>query len=180
MEARDRESDPQAGAERLSDLYDEALPEVYRYLRSRCGSTPLAEDLTSSVFIQAALTIEREPHPPITTGWLVTVARNKLIDHWRRQARAERSLTLLEGGIEDTAADADPWDAVLDQTRAAQVLAELPPHYRAALTLRYFDDLNVPECAELLGRSVRATESLLVRARSTFRTLYEKTGGRDD
>ena len=48
------------------------------------------------------------------------------------------------------------------------------------LTLRYLDDLTVPECADALGKSVHATESLLVRARAAFRTTYELTGGRDD
>ena len=47
-----------------------------------------------------------------------------------------------------------------------------PPH-RAALTLRYLDDLPVPEVAALLGRTLHATEALLVRARAAFRRAYE-------
>ena len=38
--------------------------------------------------------------------------------------------------------------------------------------LRYLDDRSVPECAELLGRTVHATEALLVRARRAFRHEY--------
>ena len=57
------------------------------------------------------------------------------------------------------------------------MLTTIPPHYRAALTLRYLDDLSVPECADVLDRSVHATESLLVRARTAFRSAYEETGG---
>ena len=37
-----------------------------------------------------------------------------------------------------------------------------------------------PECADVLGRSIHATESLLARARNAFRTTYEETGGHDD
>ena len=40
--------------------------------------------------------------------------------------------------------------------------------------LRYVDDLPVPEVAAVLGRSVHATETLLVRARRAFRTAYGK------
>jgi RNA polymerase sigma-70 factor (ECF subfamily) len=165
-----------SGAARLSDLYDDALPEVYSYLRSRCGSTPLAEELTSATFVQAALTLSQRAHAELTVGWLITVARNKLIDHWRRRALADRAMVLLDGGRVDTV---EPWYAVLDQARAAQVLAELAPDHRAVLTLRYLDDLSVPECADLLGRGVRATESLLARARTAFRTVYEATEGND-
>ncbi|MDQ6911220.1 MAG: RNA polymerase subunit sigma-24, partial [Actinomycetota bacterium] len=45
-------------------------------------------------------------------------------------------------------------------------------HYRAALTLRYLDDLPVPRVAALLDRSVHATEAMLVRARAAFRRAY--------
>jgi len=162
---------------KLSELYDQALPEVYGYLRSRCGSHELAEELTSSTFIRAALTLERPGSPTLTIGWLITVARNKLIDHWRRQAVADRSMVLLEGGRIESV---DPWDAVLDQARAAQVLQVISPHYRGVLTLRYLDDLSVPECAEVLERSVHATESLLARARRAFRSAYEETRGDHD
>ena len=73
----------------------------------------------------------------------------------------------------------DPWDAHIDQARAGEVLDALGPHHRVALTLRYVDGLPVPEVAEILGRTVHATEALLVRARNAFRRLYEK-GETDD
>ena len=62
------------------------------------------------------------------------------------------------------------------------MLGRLGPHHRAALTLRYLDDLPVPQVASLLGRTVHATEALLVRARSAFRTAYCQagSGGGDD
>lgn len=166
-----------SGPTQLSEIYDEALPEVYSYLRARCGSRELAEELTSATFVQAALSCSRAAAPQLTVGWLITVARNKLIDHWRRQAVADRSMMLLDGGRVDAV---DPWTLVLDQARAQQVMSELPPHYQSVLTLRYLDDLQVPECAELLNRSVHATESLLARARNAFRNAYEQTGGHDD
>ena len=54
------------------------------------------------------------------------------------------------------------------------VLATMSPIQRAALTLRHVDGLSVPEVAELLGRSVHATETLLVRARAAFRRRYDE------
>jgi RNA polymerase sigma-70 factor (ECF subfamily) len=59
---------------------------------------------------------------------------------------------------------------------ATDVLARLGGHHRAALTLRYVDDLAVPQVAELLGRTVHATEALLVRARAAYRKAYESEG----
>jgi RNA polymerase sigma-70 factor (ECF subfamily) len=58
------------------------------------------------------------------------------------------------------------------------VLGGLRDEHRAVLTFRYLDALPVPDVARLIGRSVHATESLLVRARAAFRLAYEQ-GERD-
>ena len=155
----------------LLALYDAALPQVYGYLLARCGSRSSAEDLTSETFLAAVDSLDRTSSTQISTAWLVGVARHKLVDHWRRQAREERGLRAVAGDTEDAE---DPWDAELDALRARQVLAELGPHHRTALTLRYLDGLGVPEVARHLDRTVHATEALLVRARSAFRKAYER------
>ena len=155
----------------LLSLYDRALPEVYGYLLARCGRRALAEDLTAETFL-AAVRAEADGGGPTTVPWLIGTARHKLVDHWRRLEREERGLRLLDGGADHSE---DPWDDELDALRAQQVLAELSPVHRAALTLRYLDDLPVPQVAALLGRTLHATEALLVRARSAFRRRYEST-----
>ncbi len=159
----------------LLELYEAALPEVYGYLLSRCGSVAVAEELTSETFLGAVTACRGTGAPPVSTRWLIGVARHKLVDHWRRREREERGLRLVhETGT------VDPWDEELDALLAREVLAELGAHHRAALTLRYLDGLAVPEVAKLLGRTVHATEALLVRARAAFRTAYRRKEGRDD
>ena len=153
---------------RLLALYDRALPQVYGYVRARVGSTSTAEDLTSETFLAAVAAINRGTVPDLTTAWLITVARNKLVDHWRREAREERSLTL----VEHDDATSDEFDEKIERARAHEVLEELGAHHRAALTLRYLDGLSVPEVAQHLDRTVHATEALLVRARRAFRARY--------
>ena len=153
----------------LLSLYDRALPEVYGYLLARCGQRALAEDLTAETFL-AAVRAEADGGGPTTVPWLIGTARHKLVDHWRWREREERGLRLLDGEATE-----DPWDAELDALRAAEVLDRLTPAHRAALTLRYLDDLPVPQVAALLGRTLHATEALLVRARSAFRREYEST-----
>jgi RNA polymerase sigma-70 factor (ECF subfamily) len=66
-----------------------------------------------------------------------------------------------------------------DRAQARAVLQQLGPHHRSALTLRYLDGLPVPEVADNLGRTVHATEALLVRARNAFRALYVEGRGDD-
>lgn len=159
----------------LLDLYDTALPRVYGYLLSRCGGQPLAEDLTAEVFLAAVDAVRRMDSSPVSTPWLLGTARHKLIDHWRRQAREDRGLLAVAADPTNLATAEDPWDNQLDVLRARAVLDRLGPHHRAALTLRYLDDLPVPQVAALLERSLHATEALLVRARAAFRRTYDAT-----
>ncbi len=153
----------------LVELYDVALPHVYGYLLARCGRAAIAEDLTAETFLAAVDAVRWDDGVSLSIPWLIGVARHKLVDHWRRQARDERS---LRATIDDTPPPEDPWDVRLDHMRARQTLERLGPHHRAALTLRYVDDLPVPTVAALLGRTVHATEALLVRARAAFRRAY--------
>ncbi|WAL65518.1 sigma-70 family RNA polymerase sigma factor [Amycolatopsis cynarae] len=160
----------------LLGLYETALPEVYGYLLSRCGNPTVAEELASETFLGAVTACRRPEAPPVSTAWLIGVARHKLVDHWRRREREERGLRLVH---EQEVETIDPWDGRLDALMARQVLDELGVHHRSALILRYVDGLGVPEVARLLGRTVHATEALLVRARSAFRAAYREKEGSD-
>ncbi len=160
----------------LLDLYDDALPQVYGYVLHRCRNRAVAEDLTADTFLAAVSSIERGSVEVVTTRWLVGIARHKLVDHWRRVERDRRNLR----AVDDPDVDDDPWDAELDGFVARDVLEQLGAHHRAALTLRYVDDLSVPEVARILDRTVHATEALLVRARRAFRELYEAFDTHDE
>ena len=175
-------SDPQAAqtaaGSQLLTLYDTALPEVYGYLLSRCGTPTVAEDLTAETFLAAVDAVRQTTPPQMSTGWLVGVARHKLADHWRQQTREERKLRAVASDPCHTSTVGDPWEVELDAVLAHQVLAKLAPQHRLALTLRYVDDLPVRRVAETLDRTVHATEALLVRAKAAFRRAY--TGGKEE
>jgi RNA polymerase sigma-70 factor, ECF subfamily len=164
------------GADDLVVAYRRALPQVYGYLLSRCGSVVVAEDLTAETFMAAVDALNQKTAPPLTVGWLIGVARHKLVDHWRRTEREQRNLaaTVATGGDLH-----DPWPTVLDVDAIHAVLARLSVPHRAALTLRYLDGLSVAEVASHVGRSVHATETLLARARAALRRLYREEYGDD-
>ena len=172
------EAEHQSDARRaLLALYDEALPVLYGYFVRRCGDHGTAEDLTSETFLAAAELVlhaarKRDP-PPIAVPWLLGVARHKLADHYRR--RHDRS-TVPVAEVPEPVEVADDWDAELDRMVAESVLARLTEPHRTVLVLRYMDDCSVGECAELIGRTVHATEALLVRARRAFKKQYPGGG----
>src|ERR671929_312107 len=160
-----------AASDPVLAIYRVALPQVYGYLLPRCGSAALAEDLTSETFLAAVNASRRGSLTEVSTAWLVGVARHKLVDHWRRLEREQRSLAAAEASAVDVD---DPWDDWLDTEAAYAALAHLSIAQRAALTLRYLDGLPVAEGAEHLGRTVQGTETLLARSRAALRRQYRE------
>jgi len=153
-------------------VYGESLPHVYGYLLHRLGGNrAVAEDVTQDTYLAAVAEMRRSGSGSLSTPWLIGVARHKLVDHFRRLAREERKLTLVSD--EATNDRPSPWsDMPGDQVLAS--LNTLPALQRAAIGLRYLDDLPVPEVARHLDRSVHATESLLARGRDGLRRHYRR------
>ncbi len=163
-----------ATSEPFLDLYERTFADVYSYVASRAGDRGTAEDVTQEVFLAGARHVARGHD--VDLAWLKAVARNKLIDRWRARAREDRKLALAYAAEPSPAVDESP---PADADRVAQVLAGLNPTYRAALVLRHLDRLSVPQVAELLDRSVEATEQVLTRARAAFRAAYAGASGAD-
>jgi len=164
-------AEDQASADDLFVFYEQHIADVYGFVMRRCGDSELAEDLTQEVFVSAARQFTEVGELP-PSAWLFRVARNRLVDHWRRETRRKRKFRLISGGRADSAVG-DLADGVVSTERAIEALNEIPVDQRAALVLRYLDDCSIAEIAETLGRSTKATESLLARARRALERTYE-------
>jgi RNA polymerase sigma-70 factor, ECF subfamily len=160
-------------------FYDDAVPQVYGYLIARCRTSSVAEDLTAETFLAAVDAVRRDHPPEVNMGWIIGVARHKLVDHWRRLSRETSGLRVLADQYEVDESE-DLSDRQLDAVRAHDTLSRLAAHHRIVLTLRYLDDLAVPEVASVLGRTVHATEALLSRARRAFRRAYDENEDSDE
>lgn len=161
---RDRTASAADTTAQLRSVYRAHLPRIYGYLLYRLGGRrSVAEELTQEVFLAYVAAVRRGDQIDDPQGWLITVARNHYVGHLRK---AERTPAAWMAPVET---DDLAWS---DAERAAmEMLEQLPPPQRAAMALRYIDDLPVAEVAELLGRSLAATESLLARARRTLKEL---------
>lgn len=151
----------------LEELYEREVASVHGFLVARCGSVQTAEDLTAEVFINAARHYAGGRPHEVTTAWLITVAKRRLVDHWRRVERERRRLERLrqERPRHDHVADADD-ELVL------RALESLPERQRIALTLRYLDEYSVADIAETMEVGYTTAESLLSRARRSFAKAY--------
>lgn len=139
--------------------YDAAFADVYRYAARLAGDRTAAEDLTQEAFVRLVRAARAGSVTSIGPGWLITTTRRLFLDGVRSADREERRLRLIAS---DPVPEPHP-------RSDADLLAGLTDRERAALVFRYVDDLPVPQVAALLGRSVRATESLLQRAKRRAR-----------
>lgn len=143
-------------------FFDAHVDEVYRFVHRRCRDHALAEDITQEVFM-AAIRSTDDP-ATLTVGWLVTVARNRLLDVVRRDALSERTLRLIEAAASEVVES-----EIADRLRVEQALDQLAPDHRLVLTLHYIDGFTVPALADHVGRSVKSVEGLVTRARRELR-----------
>ena len=160
--------------------YRRTVPRIYSYLVSRSGGdVALAEDLTQQTFVAAIDQRSRFDGRSDTITWLCSIARHKLADHFRaieRDERRQRRMEVRQIQLDDNRRSEL---GIEDRSVIAEVLRSLPESQRAVLVFVVLDDLSVAEAARLLGRSRGATESLLFRARDSFRRAYG-TENRDD
>jgi RNA polymerase sigma-70 factor (ECF subfamily) len=152
------------------DWYDLVLPRVYRFLLARCaGDVALAEDLTQQTFVEAVRRRYQYDTRSDVVTWLCAIGRSKLVDHHRRLGRdRHRRLRLVSGW-----SDVDqPSRGTEERAVVQEALEQLTGEERLVLVLRHLDELPVKDIARLIGRSSRATDSLLVHAREAFRRVY--------
>lgn len=153
-------------------FYDRALPQVYSYLINRCGGVrAIAEDLTQETFEAAVTTIGNRNGTTVSVPWLIGVARHKLLDHYRRTGREDRKVARFR---ERTPMKEEllTWESEGSREKALAALECLPGNQRAAMVLKYLDDLPVPEIAKAMRKSIHAVESLLARGRESFKRFY--------
>jgi RNA polymerase sigma-70 factor (ECF subfamily) len=151
------------------DWYEVAVQRVYGYLFTRTGGDhALSEEIAQQAFVRAVRARTTYDGRAPVTAWVCAIARNLLADHYRRQAREERSLLrVVVREIEPDVAIAES-----DRDEVLATLRSLPALQRAAVVLRYLDGLSVREVAAAIGKSEAATESLLSRGREHFRRTY--------
>jgi RNA polymerase sigma-70 factor (ECF subfamily) len=166
--ARDRK----AAAEFVARYTDR----VYSYVCARLlPRSDLVDDLVQEVFLAAWESLNDFRGQASWEAWLVGIARHKVEDHYRERLRKLGSLDEPEHGTEYAAVP--PWDENLDQERIRErtirVLAALPEHYRLALLWRYWERCPAQEMAARSGKTEKAVERLLARAREQFRREWQ-------
>jgi RNA polymerase sigma-70 factor (ECF subfamily) len=168
------------------DLLDELIGRYQyrlpRYLWTLTGNREAAEDLFQETWIRV-LEKGHQYNPRWRfEAWLFSIARNLAIDLLRR--RQPESLEALLNPSEEGAArerpdreSATPFETVAageQSERVKGVLRRLPPDAREVLVLRFQEDMDLSEIAEVVRAPLSTVKSRLYRGLEAFRNLLEE------
>jgi RNA polymerase sigma-70 factor (ECF subfamily) len=165
-------------ADAFGELVRHFEPDVARLCRRILGATEEARDAAQESFARAHAALDGyDPERPFRP-WLLGIAAHRAIDALRRRRREAR---LFAGEDLDAAGHADaspsPLQHGLFAERRRELLAAidaLPDPYRAALTLRYYADLEFDTISEILAVSRNQVATLLFRGRKRLRDALQE------
>ncbi|HSR88844.1 MAG TPA: RNA polymerase sigma factor [Candidatus Udaeobacter sp.] len=158
--------DPEAFAE----LYDLYVKRIYSFVFFKVSSREEAEDITSEIFLKAWRYINEKKEIESFSGLLYRLARNGVIDLYRAKSKQKESLSVdSEMGVE--VVDAQTWKAnlsedlenKLEMQKIISALQKMKEEYKEIVTLRYVDELEISEIAEITGKGQIAIRVILHR-----------------
>ncbi len=159
-------------------LYNEYKKPVYHLVLSRIsGDRETAADILQDTFLAALNSLSRLRNAEHIEAWLITIAKNKIIDHFRKCGTSKKYAHIVRHEEECRAQDADELE---ENERAALVrlgMYGLNPEYRNLLTMRCWEDMSVKDIALKIGRTPKAVENMLFRARESLKKEIERLSG---
>lgn len=163
------------------ELFDRFFPRLYRFALARAGGDhDVASEVVQQTLCKGIQRLDTYRGEAALYTWFCQICRHTLIDHCRRTQRAKLVEQPLEDEpgiravLESLAAPLEEQPEVQawrsDIRRLVQATMDaLPERYGDVLEWKYVDGLPVADIAARLNIGVKATESLLTRARGAFR-----------
>jgi RNA polymerase sigma-70 factor (ECF subfamily) len=158
--------------EAFDALYQRHLPGVYKRVRYVIPESDV-EDVTQEIFIAAMKSLSNFRGDSQFGTWLRTLTNHKVAEFYRKRSRKQEPLLAplseasgkMEGGT----------SKVMEERIFLQrSLQKLPENYREIILLRFAEDLQFNEIAELTGQNLEAVKSLFRRAISALRTHLDE------
>jgi RNA polymerase sigma-70 factor (ECF subfamily) len=173
-----------AGNERAFEEFSDAyIPALYRFASSRLNhDRELTCDIVQTTMVKAITKLATFRGEAALMTWLCACCKSEIAAHFRRGRKrsaevewtddVEPSASPLRRNAPDGPEDSFLRDEVAGLVHAALDL--LPPRYGQVLEWKYIDELPVKEIADRTKLRMKAAESLLTRARSSFRETFAR------
>lgn len=151
----------------LEQTYRDLRAELKSFIYKRVNDSSAAEDILHDVFLKAHTGINTLKDTSRLNGWIYSIARNTIIDHYRTR---KVTANIDDYDIEDETEEATVLKKLEPSVRS--LVRQLPPAYREAIVLVDFKGISQVALAEKLGISVSAIKSRVQRARKMLKDLF--------
>ena len=156
---------------RFAELYENNFDRVYAFIARRVGNREEAEDLTSEVFHQALVNLERFEWRGVPfIAWLLRMAANAIVDRWQHVAKEHVD-------PRRDAADERSIDEIEQRAMLFQLVDSLPVDQRRVIIQRFVEQQSIREIAAGLRRSEGAVKQLQFRALENLRARIGGANG---
>jgi RNA polymerase sigma-70 factor (ECF subfamily) len=151
---------------------------VYSYVRRRLiPREDMVEDVVQEVFLAAWEHLGGFRAASSLRSWLLGIARHKVEDYYRSRLREAELLPDAEDDLTVELAQVPCYEEALDRARSEEktrrVLASLPEPYTMVLLWRYWERRSAREISAQTGKTEKAIERLLARAREQFKKRWD-------
>ena len=163
--------------EAFGALVEQYRDNVYRLAYRMCGNAYDADEAAQEAFVAAWRALSNFRGDAKFSTWLYRLTTNAAIDVMRREKRHQ---TVGDGEMVDLADDADSPQETVERTEQQEAvqkaLATLSEEYREVLLLRYMEELDYAEIAEVLQLPSGTVKSRINRAKAALKTALLKSG----
>ena len=161
----------------FDQLIDRYQGDIYRMIYYRIHRQMDAEDLTQDVFVRAYRSISRLREPQRFRSWLYTIAVNRVNDYLRKKRVRSIFKSSDEGPevqpeADDRRENPEALEQVLKEDfwrQVGRIAKKLSKMEREVFMLRFMDDLNIAEIAQILKKSESTVKTHLYRALAKFK-----------
>ncbi len=152
--------------EEFTRVYEMYLPKVYRYTRYRIADKDMAEDLTSDIF-NKVLDGFQSYNPEIASfsTWIFSIARNTIIDYYRKQAKESKIRKSVESDM-SLSSDSPEEDISRAEeiTRLRECIIKLKNTEQELISLKFSGGMTNREIARITGLTESNVGTILCRA----------------
>jgi RNA polymerase sigma-70 factor, ECF subfamily len=158
-------------------FYKTYSPRILTYLSRKLPHLEDAQEITNDVFLEAIDSLALLQKEENVSAWLYRIAHNKMVDFYRKKKIKSILLSqvpFLQIVANEIHQPEFQFEKDRIRDRIEKILLSLPNEYRKILKLRYEEGFPVKILAKKLNLSFKAAESLLFRARQSFKLAYER------
>ncbi len=176
IQRRPIDKNSNATIEAFTEMYNNYVSKIYRYILFRVGDEKTAEDLTSLVFMKAWESLEHyRPTGAQFITWLFTIAHNTIIDHYRTY----KDTVTLDTSIKEPSDRLSPEEESVshfEKESLRKAIRNLTREQQNVVILKFIDGLTTEEIASQLGKRTGTVRALQMRAlQSLSRLMAEIT-----